>query len=333
MSRRSPQNPQNGSWGPRSHRPTGFLGRALSAPESAGDGALLGYGAVAGAALAWGTIGIAARALFATGLTPLQGATWRAAGAFAILLVYCLATDRAALRVARRDLLLFAAYGAVSVAGFMTIYLTAIERTTIATAAVLLYTAPAWVVVLARVFFNEALTRTKLLAVALTFAGSALVAGAFSGALHANSIGVLAGLGAGLTYGLYSIFGKVALRRYSTMTTVVFSLGFGAVFLLLAAGGLHPVAPEGRAALAYLVIIPTAAAYVLYTAGLRRVEAGRASIVATLEPVVAALAGTVILREPFAPVQWIGGVLVLLGVLVVHERFHLGNGSVPMEPR
>ena len=201
----------------------------------------------------------------------------------------------------------------------MTIYLTAIERTTIATAAVLLYTAPAWVVVLARVFFNEALAPMKLLAVALTFAGSALVVGAIPWALRVNTLGVLAGLGAGLTYGLYSIFGKVALRRYSAMTTVVFSLGFGAVFLLLAAGGLHPVAPEVLPALAYLIVIPTAAAYLLYTAGLRRVEAGRASIVATLEPVVAALAGTVILREPFAPVQWIGGALVLIGVLTVQK--------------
>ncbi len=228
--------------------------------------------------------------------------------------------------------MLFAAYGAVSVAGFMTIYLTAIERTTIATAAVLLYTAPAWVVVLARVFFGEALTRMKLLAVALTFAGSGLVAGAIPGALRVHPIGVLAGLGAGLTYGLYSIFGKAALRRYSVLTTVVFSLGFGAVFLLIAAGGLHPVASAGLPALAYLIIIPTATAYLLYTAGLQRVEAGGASIVATLEPVVAALAGTVILRESFAPVQWIGGALVLIGVLVVQERYR-SRSSVPTDRR
>ncbi len=273
---------------------------------------------------------MAARALFAAGLTPLQGAVWRAAGAFAILLVYCVATNREALRVARRDLPLFAAYGAVSVAGFMTIYLTAIERTTIATAAMLLYTAPAWVVVLARALFGESLTPMKILAVVLTFAGSVLVAGAIgTNALRLDAIGVLAGLGAGVTYGLYSIFGKIALKRYSPLTTVVYSLGFGALFLLLASRGLHPVDPPGGPALAYIIVIPTVIAYLLYAAGLRRVEAGRASIVATLEPVVAAFAGTVILREPFAPVQWAGAALVLGGVLLVQGEQRLSGTRAP----
>ncbi|MGQ0550996.1 MAG: DMT family transporter [Armatimonadota bacterium] len=265
-------------------------------------------------------MGVAARAVFAAGLTPLQAATWRAAGACAILLVYCLATNRAALRVASRDLVLFAAYGAVSVAGFMAVYLTAIERTTIATAAILLYTAPAWVVVLARVLFRESLTSMKLLAVVLTFAGSALVAGGIGAdTLRLDPIGVLAGLGAGLTYALYSIFGKMALRRYSPLTTVVYSLGFGALFLLLVSG-LQPVARESLPALAYLIVIPTVAAYLLYAAGLRRVEAGRASIVATIEPVVAALAGTAVLREPFALIQWVGAALVLSGVVMAQRE-------------
>ncbi|MGH2405908.1 MAG: DMT family transporter [bacterium] len=301
-----------------------------SAPNQESDRALLGYGAVAGAALAWGTIGVAARAIFMAGLTPLDGATWRAVGAFSILLVYCLATHRGALRVARRDLALFAAYGAVSVAGFMTVYLTAIERTTIATAAVLLYTAPAWVVVLARVLFGESLTRMKLVAVLLTFAGSVLVAGAIGpGAVRLDAIGVLAGLCAGLTYGLYSIFGKIALRKYSPLTTVVYSLGFGALFLLVVSRGLPSVTSETLPALAYLIVIPTVVAYVLYTSGLRRVEAGRASIVATLEPVVAALAGTVILREPFTLIQWIGAGLVLSGVLLVQNERSLNRVRDP----
>ncbi len=226
--------------------------------------------------------------------------------------------NRGALRVATRDLPLFAAYGAVSVAGFMTVYFIAIRMTTVATAAVLLYTAPAWVVVMARLLFGESMTRMKVAALALTFVGCVLVVGAAGpGALRLTPAGLLAGLGAGLTYALYSIFGKTALRRYSPLTTVIYALAFGALFLLIASGGLQPVTAGGVPALAYVIVVPTVAAYLLFITGLRWVEAGRASVIATLEPVVAALGGAIVLREPFEPAQWLGAALVLGGVVLV----------------
>ncbi|MDR7486448.1 MAG: EamA family transporter [Armatimonadota bacterium] len=271
---------------------------------------------MAAAAATWGTLGLASRSLFAAGMTPLDAATWRAVGGCVLLLLYGLATDRRALRVPTGDLPLFAAYGLVGVAGFMTVYYTAIALTTVATAAVLLYTAPAWVVLLARLLFGEPLSRPKAAAVAAVVAGCALVAGG-GGPLRPSGLGVLAGLGAGLTYSLYSIFGKAALRRYAPLTTVIYALGVGGIVLLLAAGGLPPVPAAAVAPLAYTVAGPTALAYLLYTSGLRRVEAGRASVVATIEPVVAAAGSAVLLREPLGPAQWLGAALVLAGVLVV----------------
>ncbi|MGQ0569400.1 MAG: DMT family transporter [Armatimonadota bacterium] len=266
----------------------------------------------------WGTLGVAARSIFAAGLTPLGAATWRATGAFTILFVYCLIVDRRALRITWRDLPLFAAYGAVSIAGFMTVYFTAIELTTVATAAVLLYTAPAWVVVLARIFFGESMTPMKAAAVGLAFAGCLLVIGGISpAAMRLTPVGLLAGLGAGLTYALYSIFGKTALRRHSPLTTVVYTLGFGAFILVIASGGLPRLPPGSLPALVYVTVFPTATAYLLFVAGLRWVEAGRASVVAALEPVVAALGGALFLREAFGAVQWIGAALVIAGVVLV----------------
>lgn len=285
---------------------------------------LRGYAQVATAAALWGTLGLAVRRILAAGPTPLEAAAWRAAGAFLLLAAYCLLADRQALRVTRRDLPLLAAFGAVSVAGFMTVYFTAIELTTVATAAVLLYTAPAWVVVLARIFFGEPVTPMKAAAVALSFAGCALVIGAVGpGAVRLTPAGALAGLGAGLTYALYSIFGKTALRRHTPVTTVVYTLAFGAAFLILAARlalgarGLPALPRESLLPLGYLVVFPTACAYLLYIGGLRWVEAGRASVVATLEPVVAALGGTLVLREPFGALQWLGAALVIGGVVLV----------------
>jgi drug/metabolite transporter (DMT)-like permease len=228
--------------------------------------------------------------------------------------------------VAARDLPLFLVYGLVGVAGFMTVYYTAIALTTVATAAVLLYTAPAWVVLLARVLLGEPLSRSKAVAVAAVMTGCMLVAGG-GGPLRPTGLGVLAGLGAGLTYGLYSIFGKTALRRYPPVTTVTYAFGVGGIALALAAGGLPPVPAAAVVPLAYTVAGPTALAYLLYTSGLRHVEAGRASVVATIEPVVAAAGGALLLREPLGPAQWLGAALVVGGVLVVQ-----GDPGVPTGP-
>lgn len=270
---------------------------------------------VAGAGTLWGTIGVAAKSAFRYGISPADVALWRAGGAFAVLLAAALAIRRDALRIAPGDLPMFALHGAVGVAAFMTVYLTAIRLSTVATAAMLLYTAPAWVTLLARVFFNEPLGPRKLAAVMCTVAGSALVVRAYDpAALRLDLPGVLAGLASGLTYALYSVVGKHALRRYAPFTTVLFALGFGSAFLLLALRRWPTLPPPAALpGVLYLVLVPTVLAYLLYTAGLGLMEAGRASIVATVEPVVAALLG-VLLGELFHGWQWVGGGLVLAGV-------------------
>jgi drug/metabolite transporter (DMT)-like permease len=277
----------------------------------------------------WGTIGLAARPILASGMTALDAATWRAAGSFVLLLAYALVADRRALRVARRDLWLFGAYGAISVAGFMTVYFVAIQLTTVATAAVLLYTAPAWVVVMARVFFGEPITPMKGLAVAVAFVGCVLVVGGFgAGAVRLSPAGMLAGLGAGLTYALYSVFGKTSLRRHSPLTTLIFSLGSGALCLVAASRGLPELRAGAVAPLLYTTLFPTTLAYVLYISGLRTIDAGRASVIATLEPLVAAIAGAALLREPFGLAQWIGASLVIAGVVLVRGE----RRPVPQAP-
>ncbi len=277
---------------------------------------------VAAAAALWGSIGIAVKVAFSHGLSAIETSLWRAGGAFILLLAGVLVTRAPALRVRRRDLPLFAAYGLIGVAVFMTVYFTAVRLSSVATAAMLLYTAPAWVTVLARIFFAEPLGRRKVAAVLLTVAGSALVVRAYDpAALRLNLAGVAAGLAAGFTYALYSIFGKSALRRYRPLTTVLYALGFGTAFLLLAAGGLPDVPPtRALPVIAYLILVPTLLAYLLYVAGLDRMEAGRASILATVEPVVAAALGILMLAERLAGWQWVGGALTLAGIVLMQRE-------------
>jgi len=281
-----------------------------------------GYLRITIAAVLWGSIGIAGRAAFAQGVVPLEAAFLRAALAFVVISTVVLATDRTLFRIAGGDLPLFVAFGLVSIAAFFFVYLYAISRTTVATAAILLYTAPVFVILLSALVFHEPLTRRKLAAVILAFAGCVLVVRGYDPqSLRLNLAGVLAGLASGFTYAMYSIFGKTALRRYPPITTLTYALGFGTVILGMAAVGggavrlAHPL--TAWSSLVYLAVVTTLVAQWLYLAGLAPLEAGRASVAATLEPVVAAALGYLVLRERLELWQVLGGMLVLSAVVLV----------------
>jgi drug/metabolite transporter (DMT)-like permease len=282
----------------------------------------MGYVRIIAAAVLWGSIGVAGRAAFRHGVTPLEAAFFRAFISFIIMAAFMLATDPSLLRVRPADLLLFAAFGLVSIAVFFFVYLYAISRTTVATAAILLYTAPAFVIVLSALIFREPFTKAKAAAVLLAFAGCVLVARGYDPlSLRLNLPGVLAGLASGFTYAMYSIFGKTALRRYRPVTTLTYALGFGGVILGAVAVPLGAVrlshTPGAWLSIVYLALVTTLAAQWLYLAGLQRVEAGRASLVATIEPVIAAVLGYALLAERLEVWQILGGALVLSAVLAV----------------
>ena len=117
------------------------------------------------------------------------------------------------------------AFGLFGIAAFYIVYVTAIDLAGMSVAAVLLYTAPAWVALISAVFLGEKLTPVKLVAVTLAMAGCALVARVYDvRGLQLNWLGILAGLGAGLTYALYSVFNKVGLRRHDGWTVLAYGL-------------------------------------------------------------------------------------------------------------
>ena len=297
----------------------------------------MGYAMVFGAAVLWGTIGIVSRNLYGSGLAAQSVVTLRAASAAALLVCALAALRPGALRVRLRDVPLFVAYGLVSVAAFYLLYFTTIERLSVAAAAVLMYTSPAFVALAAALTLGERLTRPKLLALALTLAGCALVARAYEPATFRGQIvGVLTGLGSGFTYGMYSIFGKHALKRYHPWTVQAYSLVFGAVPLVLLFGRdaarALAAAPEVVPSLAYIVLVTTLGAYSLYLAGLQAVEASHAAIISTIEPVVAALLGFWLLQEPLQLPQIVGIALVLGSAVMLNAQPEPAPAATPVQP-
>jgi len=232
------------------------------------------------------------------------------------------------LRLERRDLLFFLAFGLLGVAVFYVVYIHAIDLTGMGMAAVLMYTAPAWVIVFSAVFFKEPLSGIKTVALALAVAGCALVGRVYDLTnVRLNWLGVLLGLGAGLTYGLYTIFCKVAQRRHTIWSTLAYALGVGALFLLplqsQAALTQAVSTPQTLILLLLLGLVPTLGGGVAFNAGLRRVTASSASIVATLEPVVAMLLGRLVFGERLEALQMVGAGLILAAVVVLQRE---GNG-------
>ena len=270
----------------------------------------------------WGIIGLWNRRLMAGGFSPTDIVVVRNFGGMVLLAGIFAVKDRSVFRVKREHLKYFFGTGIVSVLLFTVCYFNCQKLCSLAVASILLYTAPSFVVVLSALLWKEPVTKKKLLALLLTLVGCALVCGLFSGGLTVTLTGVLLGLGAGFFYALYSIFGRYALAHYGSMTVTVWTFLFaGPASLVLVPGSrtLGPALarPDMWLTAAGLVVFSTVLPYIFYTKGLSRVEAGQASIMASLEPVVAALAGILAFGEPVNAATVAGIICVLAGVVIL----------------
>jgi DME family drug/metabolite transporter len=275
----------------------------------------------------WGTLGIFAKILYAEGVSFEALVAFRAGVGWVAVLLFVLVTGGArSLRVPGRDLAFLVPLGLVGIGFFYLLYFYTVQESTVGTAAILLYSSPAFVVVLARLFLREALNAVKVLALFLTIGGIFLVAGAFDPAnLEMSPTVLLTGLLSGLTYGLYSIFGRPVAGRLDPSVILSYALFFGAVLLVVAAlptlDTLTGLSLGFYALLLMLAVVHTTLAFALYTFGLGRLGAGRAAIIATVEPVVAGALGTMLLGEDLTLPKVVGGILVISGAVLAQVRF------------
>lgn len=269
-------------------------------------------------AACWGAIGLFTRTLAAGGFSPKSIVAVRVFGAALFLSVIFFIKDRGVFRVRPRHLFYFVGTGIVSVTLFTWCYFSAMEVCSLAVAAILLYTAPVFVVLLSALLWKEPITGRKAAALLLAVFGCTLVSGILNGGLSVTAAGFFLGLGSGFLYALYSIFGRYALAHYSSYTVTVYTFLFASAAALLflnpselAAGFARPgMVPAAL----LLVTVSTVAPYLLYTAGLARVESGHASILACVEPAVATLVSVLIFREPLTA-GGAAGIACILGAV------------------
>jgi drug/metabolite transporter (DMT)-like permease len=287
---------------------------------------LLGVLAVAAAASLWGTLGFFAKILYAQGVSFEALVAVRASVGWLAVFLFLLATQGAwGLRVGRRDLAFLLPLGLVGFGAFYLLYFYTVRESTVGTAAILLYSAPAFVVVLARLFLREPMNAAKVFALLLTAGGIFMVAGAHNPAnLKVSPKVLVTGLLSGLTYGLYAVIGRPVAGRLSPPVILSYAFAFGSALLILAAlptlDTLAGLPAASYALLLMLAVVHTAVGFALYTFGIRHLGAGRAAIVATVEPVVAGVLGVVLLGEELTALKALGGLLVLTGAVLAQLR-------------
>lgn len=275
----------------------------------------------------WGCIGIFVRRYNALGLSSMQTVAIRMVIAAVLFALFVLIYNRKLFVIRLRDLWIFLGSGVISVGFFTYCYFTSIELSSLSVAAVLLYTAPAFVMLFSLIFFKEKMTVMKGISLALAVLGCAMTTGVIGGALNVTLAGFLFGIGSGVCYALYSIFSRFALDRgYEPFTITLYTFLFAAVFCL-AVTDVRPVVDvvfaDGLSIL-YAVLFAAASCilpYVFYTLGLKYIKPSTASIIATVEPVVATVVGAAVFGEPLAvPFGYLGVALVFLSVVLINVR-------------
>jgi drug/metabolite transporter (DMT)-like permease len=292
-----------------------------------------GYVYIATAAFLWGVAATLGRAVF-TGQLLFQGQSLRPIDPLILsqtrttfsflVLLFALVLLRGwrRLRIPAADLGRMFALGVLGVAASNYLYYLAIQRTNVATAIIVQYTAPVWVLLYTVARGLQKPTLQRVAAVGLAVAGIALVIGIFNGGgFRGDSIGVLAALLAAFSFAFYNIGGHTILARYDRWTVLLYTI-FSASLLWIIVNPPWKIISAHYAGGQWLFLfvfslISVLGPFSLYFAGLQHLEPTRAIVVSCLEPVFSIVIAALALGEVMRPVQTLGIALVLVAIVVV----------------
>jgi drug/metabolite transporter (DMT)-like permease len=239
-----------------------------------------------------------------------------------IILVWVLLTAPRLLRVRVSDLPYFALLGVIGLAANQYLYYVALDLTSVGFALLLQYTAPILLMIYGVLAKTERITGRKLLAAACSLIGCALMVLGHAGGMARVSLpGVACALGGAVGFAFYGGYGKRGLSRFEGRTMLSYAFLFSTVvWLILRPAWKMPLGTLDRTTwllILYLSSIATVLPFGIYLASLRFLEASRANLTATLEPVVASAIAWVVLGETMSGVQILGGVAIVAGVGVL----------------
>lgn len=271
----------------------------------------------------WGTFGLFGKKLFTYGYTSIELASLRTWIAWALLALLML-VRRQPMRIAWRDVPFYIVYALFGFALFQVLYFETLERTEVAVAAALIYTAPAFVLLISAAAGVEQLNARRVGLLLLALIGVVLVTGAArtirSGA-PVSLTATLFGLAAGFAYALYTVFSKRGVERYDAARNMFWVFALASLILAISAPPWKAIGPvESFPWLLGIALFPTLIAYLLYVKALGFTAATTASMLATAEPVVAAILGAVVLGESMGFDTVVGIALIVTSAVLLVKR-------------
>ena len=271
-------------------------------------------------AVCWGFLGVFNRILATTGITMGNRVLIRNFGSLLLMTVVFAIIHPQVFHIKLKHLPIFLGSGLIGVVGLGWTYFSCQMMCSLAVAAILLYLAPSFVVIGSAILWKAPLTRRKIIALVLALIGCALVSGIVGGDLTISWVGLLLGIGAGMCYASYTLFAHYGLSHYDSFTMIYWTFavaGLASLAFLDAPAMLDTLSQRnGIIGAVGLVVIATVLPYLFYTKGLEGVESGLASVIANVEPVVAAITGVLFFHESLS--LWtVLGIVLVLGAAVI----------------
>ncbi len=279
------------------------------------------------AAVLWGTSGIFVRTAQKFSMSQMEIVFCRAFfTAIIIGFIMCFKGKGFSLfKIKIKDIWLFVLTGVVSVILFSYSYYKTMSLASLSVAAILLYTAPFFVMIISFIFFKEKLTVRKIVACLVAFIGCALVSGIMGNSTKISGEAFFFGILTGIGYACYTIFGEILIKKgYKTLTITFYVFLFATIGCIPFVNIGTLVAGFAENSVSFLnvflmSVLNNISPYLLYTTGLRGVEPSEAPIFASIEPVVATLVGIALFNEAIDLPAVIGIILVLASVIILNK--------------
>lgn len=280
----------------------------------------------------WAAAASAAKFLFNSGITPFQLVQLRITISAFFLFLWLLMRSPHMLKISLKDLLSFIILGALGMATLQFAYLFTISKINVAAAILLQYLAPIFIALYAMIFSGEKPGRTTITAMFLSTFGCYLAVGAYNPETYAmNLVGIIGGICTALSYAWFALQGEHLMRKYNPWTVLFFALFFASFPWNM----IHPpmeafahlYSPIKWALILGISILGTILPYGLFYEGIKIIRSTRASITATLEPIIAGIISFIFLGEILEPLQLLGGAVVIAAVIVLQSKKRSTNNA------
>ena len=278
--------------------------------------------------------GIPAKLLLAQDLTAFRLTQVRCLGAFVLLVTFLLIRNRRSLLMTKKEIPFLLAYGIIGFALVQSAYFFAISRMELSIALVVEFTAPIWITFYVRYIQKRYVASTMWWAIALAFIGLTLVAQIYRG-MTVDGLGFVVALIDAFALAAYFLMGEHGVKSRSSTSLTTYGFGVATLFWFfvlpvwnfpfeiftqqIPLSGISDSTLPGWMLLTYMILAGTIVPYLCVLNGIRFISASQASLIGMLEPVIAGFFAWFALSEQLAPIQILGGAIVLAGIYLAER--------------